>query len=71
MFFKERVHEISRAGAGRQAQAPCGIGASRGDVGCGCRAERRRKHAPPLVGRRTGHAVTEVWLDLEATPHGP
>ena len=68
-FFKERVHEISRAGAGRQAQAPRASAPGEEMAAVDAASKKAEEdYAATGMGRRTGHAVTEVWLDLEATP---
>ena len=71
VFFKERVHGISRAGAGRQAQAPRASAPAEETSAADAVSEGGGRCAATGMGRRTGHAVTEVWLDLEATPYGP
>lgn len=82
VFFKERVstivRESSNQGIDRRApaapSAAPAAGQSVGDVASTQREAKAREakadveYAATGMGRRTGHAVTEVWLDLEDTP---
>ena len=77
VFFKERVTDRSRDStneyAGRQAPAETRAPApqsSAPDKESTAAAERSRadEYAATGMGRRTDHAVTRVWLDLESTP---
>jgi len=75
VFFKERVSTLrpdtSNDQAGRRAPAPrlsapaeheAATAAAGGDK------KARDEYAATGMGRRTGHAVTQVWLDLEDAP---
>jgi hypothetical protein len=70
IFFKERavsyLQEPSRDRVGRQP-APSASGA---EAANGARAESpaRDEYAATGMGRRTGHAVEQVWLNLEESP---
>jgi hypothetical protein len=67
-FFKERarivVPEASNESAGRLGSAAprARQGSSSAD------AKKDDEYAATGMGRRTGHAVTQVWLDLEDAP---
>jgi hypothetical protein len=71
VFFKERVPIARRDTneyARRQAPAPASAAPAQEAAAA---AEKRRaddEYAATGMGRRTGHAVTHVWLDLEDTP---
>jgi hypothetical protein len=69
-FFKERVASRfdgpNEAKAGRQSQAPAARDAA--EAPRAAAKEVESEHAATGMGRRTGHAVTQVWLDLEETP---
>ena len=76
VFFKERVRIVDheredRANnrmAGRQSPAPAAPAAQE----AGARNEAQKsdadEYAATGMGRRTDHAVTQVWLDLEDVP---
>jgi hypothetical protein len=73
VFFKERVPVAvpytSGDRANRDAIAPRAAAPMEADAGAAAAAgENKRadnRYAATGMGRRTGHAVTEVWLDLE------
>jgi hypothetical protein len=78
VFFKERVSAVvrnhspeaserNRAAAPPQAQMPA-AGQSVGDAAALARPEAKEDYAATGMGRRTDHAITEVWMDLEDTP---
>ena len=73
VFFKERVPTITRDtlndGRGRRMPAPAVIGAG-GSQRLPRRAAKSAddEFAATGMGRRTDHAVTQVWLDLEDAP---
>jgi len=75
VFFKERAVAISRERsadieARRQDAAPRSSGAAEAPAAAAA-LERRAEgdeYAATGMGRRTGHSVTQVWLDLERTP---
>lgn len=72
VFFRERVsRQYDRAEESRdRQQAPPSASAApkdqRADAGTNQKAEN--EYAATGMGRRTDHAVTRVWLDLEDTP---
>src|SRR5262245_1863981 len=71
VFFKERVsYKLDRAEESRdRQQAPPSAAApkdQRADSSVKQKAEN--EYAATGMGRRTDHAVTRVWLDLEETP---
>jgi hypothetical protein len=77
VFFKERASAIARESAKEteRRHAPAAPSAApAGPFGQGiANADSLRKldeqeHAATGMGRRTDHAVTEVWLDLEEAP---
>lgn len=73
VFFKERVRTpppdsadgrilpVPSPSAEREAAAPPAAGAA-------AQRPSADEYAATGMGRRTGHAVEQVWLDLEATP---
>jgi len=69
VFFKERVPSIrldtSNEHAGRQAAAPPEQEAA---AAAGGDKKANDEYAATGMGRRTGHAVAQVWLDLEDAP---
>ena len=69
-FFKERarivVPEASNDTAG--GAAPGLPRARQGASAAAGKRERADEYAATGMGRRTGHAVTQVWLDLEDAP---
>lgn len=69
VFYRERVAAVSRDRADRierRAESPQPAAAAQDASGSGARAAD--EYAATGMGRRTDHAVTQVWLDLEATP---
>jgi hypothetical protein len=72
VFFKERVAIVSRdanevrdrADAPRPAASARQNSAAVGDA----KAQAEDEYAATGMGRRTGHEVTQVFLDLESTP---
>ena len=70
VFFKERVTAVTRGRADRierPAEAPPAAVPQNAPAA----AEQSKavdEYAATGMGRRTDHAVTEVWLDLETTP---
>ena len=75
VFFKERVPIVvpytSKDQAERGAMAPRAAAPMEADAGAAAAAGENKtadkEYAATGMGRRTGHAVTEVWLDLEDT----
>jgi len=73
IFFKERVvrylQETSKDQA-RRAPAPSAAEPARQESAGAAREESRTadEYAATGMGRRTDHAVEQVWLDLEASP---
>jgi len=72
VFFKERVpavmQEAPKDERGRQRAAPPSSAPAEQEAAS---AEAKRaddEFAATGMGRRTGHAVTQVWLNLEETP---
>ena len=72
VFFKERVPVISRessnADRDRRQSAPHPSAAPAQEAAAGAAKRADDEFAATGMGRRTGHAVTQVWLDLENTP---
>jgi hypothetical protein len=77
VFFKERAPVIIAGRADRsndnavgQAPAPRSSAAAESAAGpsAGANSKAGDEYAATGMGRRTGHAVAEVWLDLEDTP---
>jgi hypothetical protein len=76
VFFKERVSSLrsdsSSDVAGRRAPAPESSApanqAAAGAAPAGADMKARDEYAATGMGRRTDHAVTQVWLDLEDVP---
>jgi len=77
VFFKERVAIVSRDTtdyAGRRSDAPRAASpapaepAQQDSAAAVGNAKANDEYAATGMGRRTDHAVTQVWLDLEATP---
>ena len=78
VFFKERVplsllrSDSSSDVAGRQAPAPESSSPANQAAAAGALAgtdkKARDEYAATGMGRQTGHAVTQVWLDLEDGP---
>jgi hypothetical protein len=73
VFFKERVQvvrpEITNEDSRRQPSAAAPAPAERESVaGLAKDKSARDEYAATGMGRRTGHAVEQVWLNLEDTP---
>jgi hypothetical protein len=72
VFFRERVATVSRDAIGqtdRRADAPrAAAPAQEASAAAAGRVKAEEEYAATGMGRRTDHAVTQVWLDLEATP---
>jgi hypothetical protein len=74
VFFRERVPtiraETSNEHAARQAAPPPSAAPVEQDASAaaGVDQKARDEYAATGMGRRTGHAVTQVWLDLEDAP---
>lgn len=70
VYFKERAAIVGRDSidqTSRRADAPPAAGPQEASAASG-RIKADEEYAATGMGRRTGHAVTQVWLDLEATP---
>jgi hypothetical protein len=74
VFFKERVRTIrpdmSNDNASPRAQAPPSSAPAEQEAAAapGKNERARDEYAATAMGRRTGHAVAQVWLDLEDAP---
>jgi hypothetical protein len=73
VFFKERVAVVSRDRSERSRQTdaplPAPAASPREDAStASANAKAVDEYAATGMGRRTDHAVTQVWLDLEAAP---
>lgn len=72
VFFKERVIEVrpdlSNESGSRRQTLPASPSTAEAPAAADKRAEA--EYAATGMGRRTGHAVTQVWLDLEDRPAG-
>jgi len=74
VFFKERVptirHDTSNEYAGRQAAAPRLSAPPEQEAAAAAGGDKQAddEYAATGMGRRTGHAVAQVWLDLEDAP---
>lgn len=76
VFFKERVSTIVREHSNDASarhvpaapSAPQAAGQSVGDIASTRREAAKEEYAATGMGRRTDHAVTEVWLHLEEAP---
>ena len=74
VFFKERVPvvipETSNDSARRQAPEPRASAPGEQEKASGAAGRYRKddEYAATGMGRRADHAVTHVWLDLEAAP---
>jgi hypothetical protein len=74
VFFRERLPVVGsrNEAVGSQAAQPAAPAPSarkRADASEDARAKREdEEYAATGMGRRTDHAVTQVWLDLEGTP---
>jgi hypothetical protein len=66
-YFKERVRSANKSSehADSRAAAPA---AEQAAGAAGAREQPRDEYAATGMGRATGHAVTQVWLDLEDRP---
>jgi hypothetical protein len=70
VFFKERVTAVTRGRADRiqrGGEAPPAA-VPQDAAAAGEQSKAVDEYAATGMGRRTDHAVTEVWLDLETTP---
>ena len=72
VFFKERtsiaVTESAKDERGRSAPAPSAPQEQRADASASSAKRAEDEYAATGMGARTGHAVSQVWLDLEDTP---
>jgi hypothetical protein len=74
VFFRERaptiVSETSKDDVDRQAQAPRSSAPAGQEASAAAGANKRveDEYAATGMGRRAGHAVAQVWLDLEDAP---
>lgn len=71
VFFKERVPAITRDTSKdyRHRHAPAPRSSAQGEEAPAAGAKRAdNEYAATGMGRRTGHAVVEVWLELEDAP---
>jgi hypothetical protein len=72
VFFRERTAPVSREPsdyAGGRGQAPQSSAPREESSAAAARTqESDDEYAATGMGRRTGHAVRQVWLDLEPTP---
>ena len=72
VFFKERVpaimQETSKDERGRQKPAPPSSAPSEQEAASANAKRVDDEFAATGMGRRTGHAVAQVWLNLEETP---
>jgi len=74
VFFKERVPTIrpdtANESVGRQAAAPPLSAPVEQEAAAAAGGDKkaRDEYAATGMGRRTGHAVAQVWLDLEDAP---
>jgi len=71
VFFKERAAAISggpRSDVGSVGQAAESSAPREEDSSSAARQKTDDEYAATGMGRRTDHAVTRVWLDLETTP---
>jgi hypothetical protein len=75
VFFKERApaltsKDLSRDYAGGRSAAPPSSDARGKSDSAAAAAERKaeNEYAATGMGRRTDHAIEQVWLDLEDTP---
>jgi hypothetical protein len=66
-FFKERVRSVVPEASKDAAELPAAALRARPEAPA---AEEKRadEYAATGMGRRTGHTVTQVWLDLEKAP---
>lgn len=56
------------ASAEREAAAPAAVGAAAAGASANANKQAADEYAATGMGRRTGHAVEQVWLDLEDAP---
>jgi hypothetical protein len=72
VFFKERVpairQETSKDERSRQSSAPPSSAPQEQDAASAAGKRADDEFAATGMGRRTGHAVTQVWLNLEDIP---
>ena len=70
VFFRERVATISRdrESSERRADTPQPAAPAQEASAAAGKARAADEYAATGMGRRTDHAVTQVWLDLETTP---
>lgn len=70
VFFKERVVSYLQEPSKDQARRQPAPSTSAAESAAGARDDSRAKeeYAATGMGRRTGHAVEQVWLDLEDSP---
>ena len=73
VFFKERIRATlsgaARDSDRRQAQgAPAAPQAAQESAAAGASRKAENEYAATGMGQRTGHAVEQVWLDLEDAP---
>ncbi|MGH9253111.1 MAG: hypothetical protein ACRD3C_00920 [Vicinamibacterales bacterium] len=74
VFFKERaptiIPDTSNEYAGRRAEAPRSSEPAEQEAAAAMGSDKRvdGEYAATGMGRRAGHAVTQVWLDLEDAP---
>ncbi|MGH9240754.1 MAG: hypothetical protein ACRD3G_22140 [Vicinamibacterales bacterium] len=68
--FRERVAAVARdaAGSSRRAESPPPAAAQESSAKAAGNTRADDEYAATGMGRRIDHAVTQVWLDLEATP---
>ena len=72
VFFRERAPIVtsqkSNEAERRDAAAPASPASARAADAAGESSKAREEYAATGMGRRTDHAVTQVWLDLENAP---
>ena len=72
VFFKERtptvISQPSNEAERRDAAAPAAPAPSAREASAAGAAKAQDEYAATGMGRRTDHAVQQVWLDLEDTP---
>ena len=66
-FFKERARVVVPEASNDAAERAPAQPRARQDTSAAA-AKRADEYAATGMGRRTGHAVTQVWLDLEEAP---
>jgi hypothetical protein len=68
-FFRERgARSVGDAADRSRGSAPASPAPAREPSAADARASSTNEYAATGMGRRTDHAVTQVWLDLEDTP---